>query len=128
VLVHAATAEDWQARSAAGYVPAGYRAEGFVHLSAAHQLPATLRRYYRGRHDLVLLHLDPAGLVADLVWEDLTGRGERFPHLYGPIALVAVTAARPLTVTPAGEPVPGPGPAAGGDEPAPIRSAAQHRR
>lgn len=98
VLLHLATAEDWAARSEVDYRPAGLADEGFVHCSVERQLPGVVDRYYRDRDDLVLLHIDPAGLTADVVWEDTTGRGERFPHVYGPIAVGAVVAVEPLRV------------------------------
>jgi uncharacterized protein (DUF952 family) len=99
VLYHVATTVDWAARSADGYLPAGYPAEGFVHCSVGRQLPGVLDRHYRGRSDLVLLTIDPAGLTADVVWEDTSGRGERFPHVYGPIAATAVVGVESLAVT-----------------------------
>ncbi|MEM9565393.1 MAG: DUF952 domain-containing protein [Actinomycetota bacterium] len=43
-----------------------------------------------------MLTIDPAGLTSDLIWEDTSGRGERFPHIYGPIDLAAVTDAAPI--------------------------------
>lgn len=98
MLLHVATVEDWEARSAADYRPAGLATEGFVHCCDDRQLAGVLERYYRGRDDLVLLHLDPAGLTVDVVWEDTSGRGERFPHVYGPIDTAAVVGREPLAV------------------------------
>lgn len=97
MLFHLATADDWDARTADHYRPAGLADEGFVHCSDRHQLPGVIERYYQGRDDLVLLTIDPAGLTSDVVWEDTTGRGERFPHVYGPIPLAAVVAVEPTT-------------------------------
>lgn len=98
MLHHVATRADWDARSDTDYEPAGLAAEGFVHCSTAAQLPATVGRYYTGRSDLVLLTLDTAALTADLVWEDTSGRGERFPHIYGSIPLPAIVAVEELAV------------------------------
>lgn len=102
MLHHAATRADWDARSETHYEPAGLAGEGFVHCSTPAQLPATLGRYYAGRSDLVLLTLDVAALDADLIWEDTSGRGERFPHVYGPIPLPAIVAVEDLRVDPDG--------------------------
>jgi uncharacterized protein (DUF952 family) len=102
VLHHVATVAEWEARSDAGYAPAGLAADGYVHCAADGQLAGVLDRYYRGRDDLVLVTIDPAGLTADVVWEDTTGRGERFPHVYGPIPPAAVVAVEPLAVDAAG--------------------------
>lgn len=96
MLLHIATTADWDARSDAHYRPAGLAAEGFVHCCDRSQLTGVIDRYYRGRDDLILLHLDPAGLIADVIWEDSTGSGERFPHVYGPIDSAAVVGASPV--------------------------------
>jgi uncharacterized protein (DUF952 family) len=68
-------------------------ADGFVHFSTAGQLPETLRLYFAGRDDLVLLAVRTSDLGADLVWEPSRG-GQLFPHVYGavPPASVAWTA------------------------------------
>ncbi|MBS1124241.1 MAG: hypothetical protein H6Q90_6469, partial [Deltaproteobacteria bacterium] len=70
------------------YRAASLEAEGFIHLSTAAQLPGTLRRFYRGVPDLVVLTIDPTRLRGELRYE----RADRddFPHLYGPLELDAV--------------------------------------
>ncbi len=98
MLHHAATRADWDARTETDYRPAGLATEGFVHCSTAEQLPATLARHYRGRDDLVLLSLDVGALTSDLVWEDTSGRGEAYPHIYGPIPIQAITAVETVAV------------------------------
>jgi len=40
--------------------------------------------------DLVLLHVDEEQLTSPLVYEQLPGMPEVFPHVYGPINLAAV--------------------------------------
>ncbi len=95
-ILHLAADADWAARTATHYAPAAFAAEGFVHCSTAEQLPGVVERYYRGRTDVRLLTIDPARLDAPLLWEDTTGRGEDFPHVYGPIALAAVMADEPF--------------------------------
>ncbi|MGF1666642.1 MAG: DUF952 domain-containing protein [Acidimicrobiia bacterium] len=89
-VFHIATVADWAARSRDSYVPAGYEAEGFVHCSAADQVPGTANRLFAGRHDLILLAIDEGALASPLVWEDSHGSGTEFPHVYGPIDLAAV--------------------------------------
>lgn len=96
VIYHAATLEVWEARSADFYQPAQYADEGFVHASSAEQLIGTLHKHYPGRHDLVVLTIDPARLSSKVVWEDLYGSGVEFPHIYGPVDLSAVVDAAPL--------------------------------
>jgi uncharacterized protein (DUF952 family) len=96
VLYHAATTEDWEARSDDHYQPAQFADEGFVHASSAGQLLGTLHKHYPGRQDLILLTIDPARLSVEVIWEDLYGTGTDFPHLYGPVNLDAVLDATPL--------------------------------
>jgi uncharacterized protein (DUF952 family) len=63
--------------------------DGFIHLSAAHQVRGVCDRHFAGEPDLVLLTLDSARLGPALKWET-SHKGEAFPHLYGalPLALV----------------------------------------
>jgi uncharacterized protein (DUF952 family) len=63
--------------------------DGFIHLSAAHQLAGTLAKHFRGQEDLLLLTLDADRLGPALKWEP-SRDGEDFPHLYGPLDLAAI--------------------------------------
>ena len=64
--------------------------EGFIHCSTATQWPATVERFYADVDDLLLLHIDQALLDATVVFEQLDGAPEPFPHVYGPIPVAAV--------------------------------------
>lgn len=95
-VYHLADPAEWAAAVAAGgpYVPGGYRVDGFVHCSFAHQLAGTLARWFGGHTDLVLLTLDAARLGDALVVEPgSAGEAEGFPHCYAPVPLDAVLAA-----------------------------------
>ncbi len=90
----------WQQAQAEGHYPwssrrATYEAEGFVHASFAEQTTGTRQRYYGDLPDdeLVVLELDPDQLSVPVVVEDL-GAGP-YPHLYGPLPVAEVVAARP---------------------------------
>ena len=69
--------------------------DGFIHLSAAHQLAGTLAKHFAGQDGLFLLAVDANRLGADLRWEP-SRDGELFPHLYAPLDLVAVLWSKPL--------------------------------
>lgn len=102
-LVHLAERERWQrAQSQGAYLPAEFARDGFVHLSALHQLLTPANRFYRGRDDLVALVLDAHRLGSAVVWEAGTGTVERFPHLFGAITPDAVLAEVPLVAEPDG--------------------------
>src|SRR5262249_52790236 len=62
--------------------------DGYIHFSTALQLAETIRRHFRGRHDLVLASIRVSDL-GDLRWEPSRG-GELFPHLYGNLEMKAV--------------------------------------
>lgn len=88
-LLHITGKADWQAAIKAGvYKAASLAAEGFIHCSTAQQVARTANKFYKGRLDLVLLHIDPQRLAAEVRWEPADG--EDFPHIYGPINLDAV--------------------------------------
>lgn len=69
--------------------------DGFIHLSAGHQVAGTLGAHFAGRADLVLLALEPARLGGELKWEKSRG-GALFPHLYATLDLAALLWAEPL--------------------------------
>ena len=93
---------EWQAGSGDYQGSAHDQADGFLHLSTAAQLPETLRRYYAGKDDLILVAVDPAALGAALKWEYSQSRGEDFPHLYAPLSCDAMKWARPIAKDAAG--------------------------
>ncbi len=82
-------------RGQAEYVPDSYGEVGFVHLSTPRQVHLPANRLFPGREDLVLLRVDPARLNAPVRWEPgvpSDPESMRFPHLYGPLPIAAVTA------------------------------------
>jgi len=96
-IYHCATPVDWAARTEVHYQPAAFAEEGFVHLSSADQMVGTLNKHYPGQRDLLVLTIDPHRLTTPPVWEDLYGSGREFPHVYGPLDLVAVVAVTPAS-------------------------------
>ena len=87
---------EWEAGSGDYHGSAHDRADGFLHFSTAAQLPESLRRYYAGQDDLMLVAVDASALGAALKWEFSGSRGEDFPHLYAPLTCDAIKWARPL--------------------------------
>jgi len=83
----------WESARASGTLAASADDErdGFIHLSAAHLLAATLVKHFKAQPDLVLIELDAAALGADLRWERSRGH-DFFPHLYASLAAAAVRA------------------------------------
>lgn len=77
------------------------RRDGFIHFSTASQAVETAARHFAGKADLMLLYVDTAPLAGALKWEPSRG-GALFPHLYGDLALDAVTKTVPLPLGPDG--------------------------
>lgn len=98
-LFHIAARAEWDAAEDA-YRPSAFAVDGFVHCSTAEQLEAVATRFYRGRTDLVLLHLDPARIAAEIRFDHADG--DRYPHVYGPIERSAVMRVTPLAPEPDG--------------------------
>jgi uncharacterized protein (DUF952 family) len=96
-LFHIAHRDAWLAARAAGvYSPPSLAEVGFIHLSTRAQWLDTLVRFYRGERDLVLLELDAARLGDAVRFERVDD--DDFPHLYAPLAVVDVIAARELPI------------------------------
>lgn len=75
--------------------------DGFIHFSGADQVVETAAKHFAGQRDLLLLYVDVKSLGDGLKWETSRG-GALFPHLYGAMALTAVTRVEPLPLGPNG--------------------------
>jgi uncharacterized protein (DUF952 family) len=87
---------EWESESGDYHGSAHDRADGFLHFSTTSQLFETLRRYYAGQDDLMLVAVDPNALGSALRWEHSQSRGEDFPHLYASLSCDAIKWARPI--------------------------------
>ena len=121
-LYHLALRSEWQQARTAGVYRRSTRGrslqeEGFIHLSAVHQVADTASRFYGDlpAGELLLLTVDPARLAAaglTVQWQPAPGSGELFPHLFGPLPLAAVllvgkTGIQPLNQIAVEQPQPG---------------------
>jgi uncharacterized protein (DUF952 family) len=96
-ILHIATRSEWEAAQASGrYAPPSLAAEGFIHFSDATQVARSAAAHFAGVPDLVVLHVPVDRLDAPLRYEAGDAGAERFPHLYGPLAVAAVTRVVPL--------------------------------
>jgi adenosine deaminase len=91
-LIHLTERDAWRGAGQNAYLPEQFGADGFIHLSALHQVLLPANGFYRDRHDLIAVVLDARVLGDAVVWEAGTGTTERFPHLYGAIMPEAVVA------------------------------------
>ena len=91
LVYHITERERWlQALKDGIYMPSRYDLDGFIHLSQRHQVLGVAGSIYAGQHGLVLLYIDPSLIDIPLVFENLEGGHELFPHLYAPLPLDAV--------------------------------------
>jgi uncharacterized protein (DUF952 family) len=91
------SADLWRAAEDSGvFTGAGIdQSDGFIHLSTAAQARRTAQLYFAGQSDLVLVAADGTSLGDALKYEP-SRDGDLFPHLYGPLPLIAVLSVRPL--------------------------------
>ena len=89
--------QEWETAQAQGIYEGSEvdRKDGFIHLSAAHQVRATAQKHFSGRADLLLVSVLEKNLGKNLKWEVSRG-GALFPHIYGALRLDAVGEAVPL--------------------------------
>jgi uncharacterized protein (DUF952 family) len=78
--------------------------DGFIHLSALHQLSATLAKHFKGQTDLVLVTLDAGALGDALQWERARD-DDLFPHLYAALPTTAARAVCAIELDGGGVPV-----------------------
>lgn len=91
MIYRIATREEWlQCLRSGQFASADLALEGFIHCSEQRQILRTADKYYADCHGLVLLEIDGALLQQTVRREDLTGKGEYFPHVYAPIPLTAI--------------------------------------
>ena len=96
MIFHITSRTAWDAALGAGiYEADSLKTEGFIHCSTAEQYIWVANQRFRGRTDLVLLHIDDRRLRSEVRYENLEGGAPLFPHVYGAIPITAV-----LNVTP----------------------------
>ena len=69
--------------------------DGYIHLSTADQLAATLNKHFAGQSGLIIAEVDLAALGETVKWEISRG-GALFPHIYGPLPMDSVLGSRHL--------------------------------
>lgn len=98
MIYHITSQSEWnQALLNGSYLPKNFESEGFIHCSKKEQVPGVISRYYANASELFLLKIDPLKLTHPVVFENLSGGEELFPHIYGPLNVSAVTATSRMT-------------------------------
>jgi uncharacterized protein (DUF952 family) len=76
-------------------------ADGYIHLSCASQIAATVDKHFSGVDGLALAAVDLSRLGNTVRWE-ASRDGQLFPHIYGLLPIEAVVSVAPLERTPDG--------------------------
>jgi len=91
MIYHVLHKADWEKALAQGsYRAASLATEGFIHASKAEQVAGVLDRYFKGKNDLLVLHIDEHKLNSPFTYEFSSSVNEEFPHIFGPMNLDAV--------------------------------------
>ena len=97
IIYHITERTDWDAAQLAGeYVAESLATQGFIHASTLPQLVETANLLFRGQDGLVVLCIDESRLKAPVKREPAPAGPHResdgrFPHIYGPLNLDAVS-------------------------------------
>jgi uncharacterized protein (DUF952 family) len=93
IIYHITRREAWeQAKLAGSYSTETFATEGFIHCSKPDQVVQVANLRFRGLAGLVLLSIDTNKVAAPIVYENLEGGRQMFPHIYGALNVDAVVA------------------------------------
>lgn len=91
MIIYTATYEEWdEIRNQIEFFSDDYSTEGFIHCSYPQQTIWVLNKHFRNEEKVILLCIDPKLLKSKWISEDLKGKGEEFPHVYGSINIDAI--------------------------------------
>jgi glutathione S-transferase len=107
-IYHIAARADWEQAQRDGQYTMSTRGltlaeQGYIHASTAGQVAPVANAFYRGVPDLLLLVIDPERVGSEIRYEAVPGQGQPYPHIYGPLNIDAVVAARPFPPGPDGD-------------------------
>jgi len=90
-ILHITDRSQWQFAEESGeYVADSLLEHGFIHCSKMEQVITVANSLLKGQRNLVLLDIDTERINARIVYENLEGGADLFPHIYGPINVDAV--------------------------------------
>ncbi len=100
-IFHLTTPEVWAEAQLAGSYTTSTRGrtleeEGYIHCSEGRQVAGVRALWFADLDEIVLLEIDTDLLTSPWRSEQLAGADEPYPHVYGPLDLEAVVAARTL--------------------------------
>jgi uncharacterized protein (DUF952 family) len=91
IIFHITSRKAWNSAAAEGtYQPEMFPVDGFIHCSTRDQVVQVANIRFRGHSGLVLLSIDTDKVTAEIIYENLEGGLQFFPHIYGELNLDAV--------------------------------------
>ena len=96
-IYHIASKDEWdQAKKKGHYDFCSLKTEGFIHSSTENQFLEVANRLFRGKDGLVLLEIEERLVESEIIYENLEGGEEKYPHIYGPLNLSAIVKVHPF--------------------------------
>ena len=94
LILHIATRAQWEAAQLTGlYDGNTLKIAGFIHCCTPGQLMYVLIKHYPRAVDHAIVEIETEKVTAEIKWE---GDPQKFPHIYGPLNLSAVTRIKQL--------------------------------
>ena len=91
IIFHITTRVAWERAPADGsYQPEAFPVDGFIHCSTRNQVIQVANTRFRGQAGMVLLSIGTDKVIPEIVYENLEGGQELFPHIYGRLNVDAV--------------------------------------
>ena len=91
IIFHITKRDAWTRAEAEGsYRTEMFPIEGFIHCSTADQVIQVANLRFSGQTGLVLLSIDTDKVTAEIIYENLEGGSQLFPHIYGELNTNAV--------------------------------------
>jgi uncharacterized protein (DUF952 family)/flavin reductase (DIM6/NTAB) family NADH-FMN oxidoreductase RutF len=95
-IFHIIKREDWSGHPQSDYQASSLKTQGFIHCCTETQIPGVVNQWFEGESDLLLMEIDPCLLQSKLIYENLEGGSELFPHVYGPVNSAAIVLVKKL--------------------------------
>jgi uncharacterized protein (DUF952 family) len=91
IIFHITERKAWDSAAAEEiYWTETFSIEGFIHCSTRDQVIQVANIRFRGQTELVLLSIDTDRVTAEILYENLEGGKQLFPHIYGELNIDAV--------------------------------------
>ncbi|MDX6611280.1 MAG: hypothetical protein QOD75_466 [Blastocatellia bacterium] len=96
IIFHITKRSAWEQAADGVYSTETFPVEGFIHCSTQDQVIQVANIRFRGQEGLVLLSIDTDRVTAPIVYENLEGGQQKFPHIYGGLNIDAVVDVAPF--------------------------------